>query len=332
MLDPKKEKSISISRLRGMVSKDKPISAIYQEKVKALSEAYADVAKAGDPLNSGPVQEVVGWVSTTVPTDDAVGSALAAILQVPVGAVTGSVQKGKGKGIQNEWKEVSRLFQQTLAGRYPVGGGDGEVPLKDFEDFFGPKGAFWNFYFANLSEVVTEDGGEMKDATVPSRPSSAPRSSRRTESERPSPMETARASPFVRPGRPNRDPNATFTVRGVRLDLGGESFTYRMGNQQFTPLSWPGKNPDDGASLAIEAGDGVDLKPLTFEGPWGLFRLADHAKPFLDGNKLSLTWKIDGAQGYVQMTYEVRSNTTSHPLERGLLRWNCPAQVTGGAK
>ena len=331
MFDPKKDKAISISRLRGMVSKDRPISSIYQEKVKALSDAFADVSKSGDPNSTGPVQEVVGWVATTVPTDDPVGAALAAILDVPVGAVTGSVQKGKGKGIQNSWRDVARQFQQNLAGRYPIGGGDAEVPLKDFEDFFGPKGAFWNFYFENLSEVVTEDGAEIKDAGVPISPEfrTALRQAYRIRKAFFSEGEGAAFTLSFKPGRPNKDPSAPFTVRGVRFDLGGESFVYRMGNQQFTPLSWPGKSQDDGATLAVDAGEGANLKTLTFDGPWGLFRLADRAKPFLEANKLSLTWKVDGDQGGVQMTYEVRSNTTTHPLERGLLRWNCPSQVTG---
>ena len=72
------------------------------------------------------------------------------------------------------------------------------------------------------------------------------------------------------------------------------------------------------------------MNDLAYEGVWGLFRLVDQAKPFSEANKLSLTWRIGTDQGDVQMTYEVRSNTTTHPLERGLLRFRCPAQVAGG--
>ncbi len=316
--------------LRGGDSGGKAPYLEYIEKVGVLAAAYASLAAGGDPSRSEPVLGVTSWVDTRIPGGASpVSSELARVLKLPAFVVTGSVQAGVGRDLQGGWSQIVREFQTTLAGRYPLSAGGTDCALADFEQFFGPGGTFWSYYQESLSGLVSEDGHELPNAGIRCSPGflDCLRSAYRIRRGMfPDGGNKAGFSFSVQPDRVQRE--SSIVMRGVRLDVGGSSLIYQMGQRTWTPMSWPGQNPEAGAALRLDAGDTATIPSLNFSGAWGFFHLLNRANIGSGGSdQPSLTWKLAAQPSEVAVAFNVSGLSSVHPLAPGFFRFSLPSQI-----
>jgi type VI secretion system protein ImpL len=327
--------------LKGIASGDKAPYVEYVEKVGGLKDAFAELAASRSPQRSKEVLALTSWVETRIPggLSTPVNAQLARVLKLPASAVTGTAEVvigGELQGtVQDAWGPVAREFQETLAGRYPLAPGAKDAALSDFERFFSPTGTFWTFYQQALSEIVSEDGQQVLQPQAKLSPAflsslrTAYRIRRALFSDGGG---SAAFSVSLQTEPPQRDPK--IVMRSVRLEVGGQSSVYQMGPRTPSTISWPGRNPEAGAALKLDAGSSAKIENLEFEGAWGLFRLLDRAEIKRGGaqGEVSLVWKVKATPSEIVVKYDARGLPATHPFQRDLFRFSCPAQIVGGAQ
>ncbi len=321
--------------LRGGDSGDKAPYLAYIDKVNALASSYASLASGGDPARSEPVLGVVSWVDTRIPgtEDNPASQELARVLKLPARVVTGSVRAGVGQDLQGGWSSVVREYRETLAGRYPLSASGSDCALSDFERFFGPNGTFWSYYQQSLSGMVSEDGHELPNAGIRLTPGflECLRTAYRIRRAVFAQGGSAGFTFSLQPDRVQR--TGSIVMRGVRLDLGGTSLIYQMGQRTWTPMSWPGTNPEAGASLRLDAGGTATIEPISYSGAWGFFHLLDRARIEPAGSsQLSLAWDIPAQPSDVTMVFNVSGLSSIHPLSRGFFRFDLPSRIVADGR
>ncbi|MBU1948767.1 MAG: hypothetical protein KJ927_08660 [Candidatus Eisenbacteria bacterium] len=308
----------------------------YLERVNALAQAYAAIAAEGGDLRRSEAYLGFGsWIDTRIPQapEDQVAAEMVRILRLPTAAATRTVRRAVQSDLQVKWNPVYQEYRETLAGRYPLESSDVDASLKDFEKFFGTGGTFWTFYEENLASLVSEDGqvlnqsvtltntflGELRKANhIRHALFSGGRS-------------TAGFDFSIRTRPPERDAASGITVRSMRLDVGGEAFIYNMGARNWSPVRWPGNNPEAGAVLRLDAGTTASLAAMEYDGAWGFFRLMDRTEEIVVGGsegEVSLIWRFPADKWDVTVTYEVRGLPSRHPLKKNFLRIQFPRDIT----
>ncbi len=308
----------------------------YIDKVKALANGYAAVAAGGDPAQSEPVLGLVSWVDTRIPNTETspASQEMARVLKLPARLVTGSVGAEAGRDVQSNWSRVLRDYQSTLAGRFPLASGGADCSLADFEQFFGPNGTFWTFYQESLSGLVSEDGHELPNPRVHLSPAflDCLRTAYRIRRGMfPDGGKKAGFGFSIQPDQVQRE--SSIVMRGVRLDLGGQSLIYQMGQRTWTPMTWPGPNPENGADLRLDAGDTAVIPSLSFSGAWGFFHLLDQGRIHAGGsNQVALAWTLNAQPSPVTVTMNVSGLSSIHPLSNGFFRFSLPSQIVAARR
>ncbi len=304
----------------------------YIDKVGALAGAYADVVQSSNPSNAGPVLALTSWVDTSISPSDSLTSELARVLKLPASIVTGTVVRGQGSGIQGNWDGVFREFQQALSGRYPFSSNGPDCSIADFERFFGPSGTFQGFYQQNLSGLLSEDGHELPNTGVRFSPAflSCVQGAYRIRQG----CFSGAGAGFNFSLQPDRvDRPGGIVMRGVRVDVGGKSLIYQMGQRVWTPMSWPGQNPEAGASLILDAGSTASVNPMSFSGAWGLFHLLDAAQVQLEGsNQATITWPVPAQPAAITVVFNVRGLSAVNPLQPNFFRFSIPSRVVDSGR
>ncbi len=332
--------------LKGQISGEKAPYAEYVEKVGGLKDRFAAISAEKNPARSAPVLALTSWVDTRIPGtgQNAVATELARALKLPANAITRTVEvvaSGEmGASLQDAWGPVAREFQETLAGRYPLSAGGKDAALADFEKFFAPGGTFWSFYDASLAGIVSEDGRQVTDPRAHLSPgflgslNAAWRIRRALFAD----GSGAGFSFSAQTEPPERDKK--IVMRSVRLDVGGQSFVYQMGPKNWVTIEWPGKSPESGGRLSLDAGSSAKIDPLAFDGAWGFFRLLDKATigRGASSGELSLGWHVTAqpkdskASPDVFVKYDLRGLPAAHPFQKEIFRFSCPAQIVSAAR
>ncbi len=319
-------------RLKGKIDPQKPAVDEYLQRMGALKEAYADIAKEDDPSEAQEVGDLESWVATHLSTDP-VGSEMERLLTLPSQAITKKFIHKKvdvaTKGVQSEWSSVYREYHQNLASKYPFNAkATDAVALSDFEAFFGPDGTFWKFYAKTLSGSLAEDGTEMPGSEVTFNPglrASLKAAYRIRKAFFPSGSGAGFSLTLTTTTPTPRPPGVSWFA--TSLSVGGESITQKSGPPLPSRLSWPGENPAAGASLSVNLRSSASATPVAGEGEWGFFRLLDLAKITSSGGDVTVTWNVETDKGGLPVTYRITGLPAVHPLEKGLLRFSCPESI-----
>jgi len=319
-------------RLKGLWSEKKGPVSEYLEQVSRLKDAYADIARSGNPSREKQVLDLEGWVGTRIPTGTPVGDELARLLLFPNAAVTGQAPIRRGGEISSGWGEVYSQFQH-LAGLYPFrADARQEVALKDFESFFGPSGTFWSYYKGSLENIVTADGSQElnPDIHLSAQFRACLRRAQRIKNAFFGAGDRASFEISFKPSIPTRPPDSGIVFHSSRLEIGGEALTYSAGQPRPTELRWPGESPMMGASLTLNLGTSATARNLSAEGLWGFFRLLDRAQVTTSPGSAEIVWRVPTDKGDVQVRYEAIGLPTFHPLMPDLLRFSCPERIVAG--
>lgn len=182
--------------------------------------------------------------------------------------------------LNRKWhEEIYGDFQRLIAGKYPFDRtSPDDLPLQDFEDFFGPGGTLERFYKTELTTFVDETTGQPLDIDGLSLPVDADFAANLRSA-----INITRTF-FNASG----DLSVEFSVQPVgmsanlaraQLNFEGQLVISTHGAARPVRIVWP--NIIDGPSASR-----VDLSPLSrsgvpggrqFDGPWSWLRLYDSA-------------------------------------------------------
>ena len=206
-----------------------------------------------------------------------------------------------------------------MAGRFPFDRrATRDASLAEVARVFGPKGAFDQAFTQRFA-------GRVDTSSDPWRwtgPGAAPP---------PEDLERFRAAARVRDvlfARGGNRPSLQLTFRPLDLDeqidrfeleIDGQKVRYAHGPALPTVVNWPGTT----GSARIDVSPASAGAPLTFSGPWALFRLFDRAAVQEAGSpgRLRVVFDVNGHKA----TFEVQTDADANPFRlREIERFECP--------
>ena len=221
-------------------------------------------------------------------------------------------------------KPLADFCSRAITGRYPFSPSSRtDVLPDDFSQLFGPGGMIDQYYQKNLVSLV--DTGvspwsfkPLPDGTLPAGGDALPDFQRAA---------TIRESFFKSGGK---GPGFTLDVhllelsedaREIALDIDGELHKFTTGVAGSQTIAWPSKQLSSRIKVSMPG-----LPPLTYEGPWALFRLLQdfdtHAAQKRED--VNVLFNIEGRHARMRFT----SNSTVNPLRiQELSSFRCPSSL-----
>ncbi len=236
--------------------------------------------------------------------------------------------------LNTQWQQrIHSYYQQTFAGNYPIDrNGTGEISLADFEQFFSRQGGiFWEFLEQELEPFIRLNTWspitwEGRGITV------SPQT--RNAFDRVSDITSGL-------GLQNRGnisiefslipdlPSPSGILEQIILSIDGKEMIYRMGRPRWEEVTWPGMQGSPRAFLEVQTYNRV-IRPDTFEGRWGWFRLLDLAEIRKESStNYRLRWYIPvGGDREVAVNYRLRTSSVHHPFgEEGFFELSIPSSL-----
>ncbi len=254
-----------------------------EEDTKALISA---VKSAGDTVDSLiNDNDTKGW-----------GPTLDKWLRPPVRSLESIARRGAGADLTKAWcDEVVRPWSK-LSKRYPFSKKGKEVPLADFAEFYKPEtGTVWTFYSSLLSGRIPRRHDGYTIETKGARVANAINPKVATFLNRVQDVTTV----MFPPGSDGVSFEFDVQVQGARkapdvrrtlMSIDGQEVDYQNGPYQWTPMLWPGEEPQSRIS-ASGFGTKGDVGP--FEGEWGFFRLLEAGTNTGDASKDTFKFEWD---------------------------------------
>lgn len=220
--------------------------------------------------------------------------------------------------VQAVWaRTVAPVCEQSIGRRYPfVAAGDGaglDVTLRDFADFFGPKGVMDSFVTDNLAAFTSP--GRDGSLTLSSQGGLALDLSREALAQI---NRARRIRSLFFDANGNLAATLTLTpsyldprVLSANLSVGASSLLYRHQPPRAGVFRWPFADGSDGASLTFQITDGR-TPSVQAAGPWSLFRLIDTGQVAGGGgaDRMTLTFQLDDAKA----GYTLRAGSVVNPF------------------
>jgi type VI secretion system protein ImpL len=237
---------------------------------------------------------VRGLVDTQPPTFRPVFEAL---LWPPIrGLHEGASREGAAWTADKWCSDVVVPFEQTLAHYYPFNASGRDARLEDLDAFYRPSdGLLWKFTSSALGDLVQPDAEGGFQFTPKYERGGGLYGSALIEF-----LERSRAISRAFYSGAGGKVHADFSVRihgasskvdTISVSVGGRQVSYDNGPLRWQTLSWPGPEPERGASFmvrgrAIRGGDSI-------EGVWGLFRLLEKADVTRGADdSISVIWRM----------------------------------------
>lgn len=245
-----------------------------------------------------------------------------------IAQVSGSGQSlsraAQRRRIAEAWQaDVLPVCKRAIAGRYPLAGGDGEVPMGDFSRFFGPGGILAQFFDANLAAFVDRRGGSYRwnqQGAALGIPSTFLALFQDGAQVRDAFFGSA-AEPRIRFRLTPQYLDAS--VDRVVLSYDGKPLSYSHGPQIPWELSWP--PADSRRTEVVFHLPGGEQPALSATGVWGLFRLLDNAdvRPEFDAGAF-----VSFTLAERSVTFRLEADSIENPFVNNELRgFRCPAGV-----
>lgn len=219
--------------------------------------------------------------------------------------------------IQALWsRSVAPVCEQSISRRFPFAAPDDpttlDVGLRDFADFFAPRGIMDGFVADSLAAFTTP--GRDGSLALMSQGGLA--------------LDLSRDA-LVQINRARRIRDLFFDTNGnlsvgfsltpsyldprvlsAALSFGQSSLLYRHEPPRAASFRWPSADGSEDASLALSMTDG-QTRQVQASGPWALFRLLRSAQMAATrGNQLQLTFQVNDAK----VGYALRTGSVSNPF------------------
>ncbi|UHM93047.1 type VI secretion system membrane subunit TssM [Rahnella victoriana] len=219
------------------------------------------------------------------------------------------------KSLEVEWGEtVVKQYQTYLEGRYPFDPQSKEdVPLSEFERFFGPKGTLDTFYQENLKPFIENSLTSGSDGQLLIRPDV---------------LEQLEQAQKIRDTffSAQTGLGTQFAVEPVQLsgnkrrsvlNLDGQLLDYSHGRNNTVHLVWPNsmRSGIESSVTLVPDQTGKSPRTLSFSGPWGQLRLINSGElTNVGAGSFDVRFKVDGGE----MTYRISVDESDNPFAGGL--------------
>jgi type VI secretion system protein ImpL len=233
-------------------------------------------------------------------------------------------REGEREVLTSELKPIFDFCNRAVTNRYPfASGSQADVLPDDFGQLFGVGGMLDDFYQRRLANLV--DTGvnpwrykPLADGAKPATPAAL------AEFQRASRIKDG----FFRGG--GKQPSFRLEMRAVEmdpalkeltLDIDGQPLKFTAGNNSSVVINWPSQKVSSQVRLS-----GPGVTPLSFEGPWALFRMFDRfdVQPSPQPEKLSMQATLDGKR----VRFEVIANSVINPFRmREIQQFRCPGAL-----
>ena len=229
------------------------------------------------------------------------------------------------QSLTGELKPTTDFCNRAVSGRYPFAAGStADVLPEDFGQLFAPGGMLDDFYQRKLAALV--DTGTNPWSFKPTGDGSKP-------------VAAAALADFQRAARikevffrnGGKMPSFRVDVRAIEiadplkeltLDIDGQPLKFVAGNTAPQSISWPGPK----VSSQIKLLTAPASAPLTFDGPWALFRLFDRfeVQPTQQPEKFVVTINVEGKRARLEVT----AGSVFNPFRmREIQQFRCPGAL-----
>lgn len=216
------------------------------------------------------------------------------------------------KSLEIEWNEkVVNPFKQYFADRYPFNSkAKLDVPLSEFERFFGYGGILDVFYQQNLKAFIENNLGIDKTG----KPLIRQDILRQLKL-----AEKIRHTYFTQQGLGMQFSLQPLEMSGNRrrglLNLDGQLVEYRHAGNNAVRLIWPNSMRDNIESRLSFIGGNKATTSLVYNGPWGLIRLINAGKLIsIKNNTFDIRYDIDNSY----IIYRIHIDESDNPFAGGL--------------
>ena len=234
-------------------------------------------------------------------------------------------REGEREALTSEFKPIYDFCSRAISNRYPfASGSQADVLPDDFGQLFGTGGMLDDFYQRRLSQLVNTGTNpwSYKPLADGAKPASA---ASLAEFQRAARIREG----FFRGG--GKAPSFRLEIRATEmsegtkelvLDIDGQTQKLVQGNSTAIVLNWPSQR----VSSQIRLGTLPAITPMTFEGPWALFRLFDRfdVQPSSQPEKFSVLLNLEGRR----VRLEVIANSVVNPFRmREIQQFRCPGSL-----
>ena len=112
-------------------------------------------------------------------------------------------------------------------------------------------------------------------------------------------------------------------LKEITLDIDGQATKFVAGNTAPVTVQWPSARVASQIKLSSSPGD---ARPLTFDGPWALFRMFDRfeVQPTAQPERFSVVMSLDGRRARLEVT----ASSVFNPFRlREIQQFRCPGAL-----
>jgi type VI secretion system protein ImpL len=241
------------------------------------------------------------------------------------GAAATSGRAVEREGLTSELKPISDVCNRAITGRYPfMASSKADVLPEDFAQVFGAGGMLDDFYNRKLVSLVNTGTNPWSfkptgDGTKPVNAAAL------VDFQRGARIKEV----FFRSG--GKTPSFKVDIRAIEmeeglkeivLDIDGTAMKFVAGNTTPVTIQWPSAR----VASQIKLSTVPATTPLTFDGPWALFRLFDRfeVQPTAQPERFTVAMNIDGKRARLEVT----SSSVFNPFRlREIQQFRCPGSL-----
>ncbi|HZV92736.1 MAG TPA: type VI secretion IcmF C-terminal domain-containing protein, partial [Caldimonas sp.] len=247
------------------------------------------------------------------------------MLEKLAGAAATSGRVVERQGLTSDLKPISEFCNRAITGRYPfTASSKADVLPEDFAQLFGPGGMLDDFYNRKLASLV--DTGTNPWRFKPVGDGSKPvNAAALVDFQRAARIKEV----FFRSG--GKTPSFKVDVRAldmdeslkdITLEIDGTPIKFVAGNTTPVTIQWPSARVASQIRLSSSSG----ITPLTFDGPWALFRLFDRfdVQPTAQPERFIVALNLDGKRARLEVT----ASSVFNPFRlREIQQFRCPGSL-----
>lgn len=240
---------------------------------------------------------------------------------------TSNITKNSANRHLNEmWKsKVLREYNAAIVGRYPFNpNASKEVNMKDFTRFFGPDGtidSFFTKYIAPSVDMSSSPWKFEKDIGISQDTLAMFEVAKQIQTVF---FDGGSTTPRIEFGL--RTTQLDQTVSIFRIEIDGQTMTYRHGPIRITNFVWPGDSGQNRTRVEFTPPDGGRPINTTYQGEWSLYRMLDElsADRMKTREDLKLHFSLMGNNAKV----ELLPKSIRHPFwNKSVEKFSCPTRL-----
>ena len=234
-------------------------------------------------------------------------------------------REGEREVISGELKPVADFCNRAISNRYPFAASSkADVLPDDFGQLFGVGGLLDEFFQRRLASLVDTSASPWRYRPLADGAKPAG-SAALAEFQRAARIREG----FFRGG--GKTPGFRLEIRvaemgeglkELQLDIDGQVLKFVAGNASSVIVNWPSQK----LASQIKMSATPAIAPLTFDGPWALFRLLDRfdVQPSAQPEKFSVLVNVEGKKARL----EVIANSVMNPFRmREIQQFRCPGSL-----